>query len=541
MSTTTVPPSDAATATHPQPRAAFWLTAGLVAAWLAGIGAQTWLDVPLWFTGIATAGAAALAAGAVFGRLPSAAVTLAIVLALLWAGAARAEMAAPERGEGGMLYYATGADVRLTGVIEGDPSPSASGKSVSFKLLTKQIGGRDTSGGVQVRAFAGRAGDTGDGRAWQAGDLVELRGKLMAIDPRMLSNDDGYNQYLARQGIYARMDFPTVQLLADKQDNSIVHALGDVRHWATDVITRNVGDQEGALLVGILLGNKNGINAQTRAAFQNSGTAHIVAISGSNISIVIAFVAGAFRWWGRRNAMVVAVLCVIAYTIMVGASASVVRAALMGIIAAFGLLVGRGYDGLSALAVAAFLMTLYDPHLFWDVGFQLSCMATLGILLLGEPLQRRLRLLPPLIREIIALTIAAELFVLPLGAFYFGGISYTFLPANVMAVPALPLTMAMGALAIIGGILPAFLATGLGFMAKIPLAYMIAVVDFFSISQQKVSISPFALAYYYAGLALVISYARLRQADALQSLSRWQITAIAAVGAMSGAAILFLT
>ena len=140
-------------------------------------------------------------------------------------------------------------------------------------------------------------------------------------------------------------------------------------------------------MAGILLGVETGIPRPVQEAFKDTGTSHIIAISGFNITILSGMLATGFgRWLGPRGGGVAAGVGITAYTILVGADAAVVRAAIMGGLSLFARQVGRRQAGLNSLAFCAAMMALFTPKILWDVGFQLSFAATLGLVLYADPL-----------------------------------------------------------------------------------------------------------------------------------------------------------
>jgi len=198
----------------------------------------------------------------------------------------------------------------------------------------------------------------------------------------------------------------------------------------------------------------------------------------------------------------------------VGASPSVVRAGLMGALTIGGLLLGRDYDGLLGLETSALLMTVYQPRVLWDIGFELSFVATLGLIIVAQPLQEwsLVKNWPPLLKEGLLITISAEIMTLPLAAFYFHQVSFVSLLSNVMAVPALEAIMATGLVAVavgwlFGGWLP-LLAVLFGYLAWIFLTYLITAVEFFAAlpfaSTSLPAFHPLWLFYYYSLLSLFL-------------------------------------
>ena len=196
---------------------------------------------------------------------------------------------------------------------------------------------------------------------------------------------------------------------------------------------------ESALLSGILLGISSDLPDAAVGAFQATGTAHIWAISGFNIAIVSGLLITLFgRLLPRRRlaASLIAIGVITAYTLLVGANPSVVRAAIMGTVGMFGPLLGRRQVGVNSLTFTAAVMSLFDPGLPWSISFQLSFMATLGLVLFGDPLQQGLerllaRRLSPAwaqraagpVCEYFLLTLAAQVMTLPITAIHFQRVS----------------------------------------------------------------------------------------------------------------------
>jgi len=228
--------------------------------------------------------------------------------------------------------------------------------------------------------------------------------------------------------------------------------LDGVRDALAEPLRRLIPEPEGGIVRGIVLGERASVDADLAAAFARSGTTHLLAISGFNMTLVATGVALVIR---RRVPPVVTagttLASVIAYSVLVGLAPSVIRAALMAAVAACGLAFGRRGATVNGLALAVAAMVAGDPLTISDVGFLLSATATGGLLFLGDPLSERLALLPPAIREGLATTAAATLPTLPIIAAVFGRVSLVSPLANLAAVPLFaPLMLAGAASAAIG-------------------------------------------------------------------------------------------
>jgi competence protein ComEC len=332
------------------------------------------------------------------------------------------------------------------------------------------------------------------GGDWRYGDQVRLQGYLQTP---FESEEFSYRDYLAHQGVYAYFTCgfgnpeTCAQLLQRGGGNPLRAAVYNLRQNAVQVVFRIFPDPEAALMAGILLGVETGIPESVQQAFNDTGTTHIIAISGFNFAIVAAlFVALFGRLLGRWRGMVAAFLGIALYAALAGATAGVVRAAIMGGLSVFAVQIGRRQNGLNSLAFVAALMAFADPHVLWDVGFQLSFMATLGLILYADSLSRAFigfagshlpgataqRLAAP-IGEYFLFTLAAQLTTLPLILYYFHRLSLISLLANPLVLPAQPPVMILGGLATLLGLLYLPLGQLAAYLAWPFVVYTIRIVE----------------------------------------------------------------
>jgi competence protein ComEC len=230
-----------------------------------------------------------------------------------------------------------------------------------------------------------------------------------------------------------------------------------VRRWLLDGLVRTMPEPEASLGAGILLGVRAGIDPAIRDAFAVAGLSHVVAISGWNVALVVALIATATQRLRERMGpvvpAVVALAAVSGYVILVGASPAVVRAALMAAALMAGRLGGSPAHAGSALMAAVVAMLVLTPAALWDIGFQLSALATAGLIAFAAPIEGRLAAWPAWIRTPVALTLAAQLATLPVLLAAFGQVSLVAPLANVLVVPLIPIVMAGAAAAsVVGGL-----------------------------------------------------------------------------------------
>ena len=247
-----------------------------------------------------------------------------------------------------------------------------------------------------------------------------------------------------------------------------------------------------ALARSLLLGQRRGLPDPVREDFIETGTSHLLAISGLHVAIMLgaALALGRALFGGARWALLLALAAVWAYALVSGMSPSVTRAAVMGSVFLLGRALGREGASLPALAAAAAVMTALDPRVLSNVSFQLSFTAVVGLLLLAPPLEARLSraserftgyegplaALGRAMASALAAGIAATLGTLPLVALVFERVSYLGVPVTLLALPALPLALAASGIAALAGAVWTPLGVAAGWVAWAPLSYLLAVV-----------------------------------------------------------------
>ncbi|MBT4056494.1 ComEC/Rec2 family competence protein, partial [Candidatus Peregrinibacteria bacterium] len=245
-----------------------------------------------------------------------------------------------------------------------------------------------------------------------------------------------------------------------------------------------------SLMAGLLLGSRKGIPADLMEDFNKTGLTHIVAISGYNITLVIIVVFGLFGFLTRKVRVVMATIFVVVFVILVGASSAVVRAGIMGIISLFAVYFGRKGEIYVSILLAAFLMNLWNPKIaVIDIGFQLSFLATLGLVYVSPWLEKAPGLLGKilgkvprffLIRENFVLTLSAQVFTLPVILKSFGRISLLCPISNVFVLPFIPFAMIFGFLAVVGSFVVEGVGEGFAFVGYCFLDLIFFLVRFFA-------------------------------------------------------------
>jgi competence protein ComEC len=388
------------------------------------------------------------------------------------------------------------------------------------------------------------------------GDEISATGVL--ITPAE-SDTFSYSDYLARGGVFSIMQDAAVEVLSNGHGSPIYSALLDLKARAGEFIMRSLPEPQAGLLSGMLLGNQNGISPELDDAFSKVGASHVVAISGFNM-VVLSGVVMALLKRARlreRPAAAIGIVTILIYTIFVGANPAVVRAAIMSGIVIVGGVIGRKTYIPASLAFVAILMSLINPTVLWDISFQLSFFATLGLTLFSDPLSRwfnRLmaRVFPnniasPIgnfLTEPLMVTLAVQITTLPLIVLYFGRLSLVLFVVNLLIIPVQAQLLILGVVATLTAIFAPGIAQVLYWFDMLLLAWTIGVVRLFASL-------PFADAEFHVDPRLITLYfviligGALMQATqppwALRLANRIRERAVVSATALSGVAIILLT
>lgn len=376
-------------------------------------------------------------------------VLVGILVAFAGIGAWRGESLTPTSAvdRRSVAALVDGREHEVLGTVMDDPRPREDRVQLVLGELVAQLDGRAAPLSDRLLVWLPR------GIKVVSGDRLRITTEL-----ELPEDFDGfaYREYLARQGVCA-IGRPRTADVVGRMSGPATVAAG-ARAVLLRGLNRVVPEPEAALGAGILLGVRASIAPEIGEAFTRAGLTHVIAISGWNIAIVVAVIAAlarplARRPGGRWTTASIAVLGVAGYIVLVGASPSVVRAGLMAACMLVARLGGSRAHAASALELAALLMLVIAPAVLWDVGFQLSLLATAGLIWFGAPVERRLARWPASVREPVALTLAAQLTTLPVILVNFERLSLVAPIANVLVVPFVPLAMLFSAIASLSGVI----------------------------------------------------------------------------------------
>lgn len=357
-------------------------------------------------------------------------------------------------------------DVTLEGVVVAEPDLRETTQRVTIRV-------REEGAETGVLAVAQLHPEI------EYGDRVLVRGTMVLPEP--FETDTGrtfrYDRFLAKDGIFALVEHAEIETLEHGSglQVSIMRALLRGKRAFQDGLAAALPEPGASLASGLITGGKQGLGEALLDAFIIAGLVHIVVLSGYNVMIVAEAVLRAFGAFGKRNAAVLAGIVIALFVIAAGAGAASIRAGLMAGLGLLARATGRTYAVLRALLAAAVLMLIGNPLLLaYDPGFQLSFIATLGLIMLSPILEQRLAWVrAPFWRDLLAATLAAQVAVLPLLLYQTGIFSLVSLPANLLVLPVVPFAMLLSFIAGVIGMLLPTAAPVFGFPAHVLLSYVV--------------------------------------------------------------------
>lgn len=408
-------------------------------------------------------------------------------------------------------YLPSDAKVTLIGTIVSDPDISAT--QTQFIVKTKYLEESGTQEVFETKVLVKSSSYI----QYRYGDELEIYGTLRI--PEAFSSKEGrvfdYAAYLAKDQIYYTLSYAQIRILARQEDFRIQATLYDLKHALLREIYRVIPRPASDLLAGVLIGEQSRLGEDREADFRKVGLMHIVVLSGYNVSLVIY----TFLFLFRRMPLWIQMLCascaIFAFAVITGAGPTVLRASVMAFFLVLARTVHRPYDVSRSLFVAGVCMVIVHPRvLYFDLSFQLSFLASYGLLRYAPFFERMFSFLPKflLIRESAVASFAAQIMVLPLILYHIGDFSVIAPLVNILVLFAVPPSMLLGFLASLGKLMPDFLQQSIAFLATLSLDYQLWVVELFAkLPFASISVHAFHWSYLlFAYLLLLIPFKRFQ-------------------------------
>jgi len=304
------------------------------------------------------------------------------------------------------------------------------------------------------------------------GDNLKVEGRLQKIT-------DSYGDYMRVRKIFYQMKNPKIEFISNAIPSQFKLTLINIKNLCIQKINSLLPQPQSFLGAGLILTGKGSLDADLQNEFKRVGLIHIVVLSGFNVSIVAVVVMALLGFLPPIVRFVIGMFFMTCFCLMVGGGASVMRSLFMNAIALYGKTMRFKYDPLKGLFIAGLIMMVFNPMLlFYDPSFQMSFMATLGLIVLSEKISKRLSFLPEKfgVKETISATLSTQIAVTPLIMHFSGIVSLISLFTNIVVLPFIPYTMLFVAAAVLISFVFNFIALALAFVAFILLTYELWIV-----------------------------------------------------------------
>lgn len=334
---------------------------------------------------------------------------------------------------------------------------------------------------------------------YKYGDYLSFSGVLE--EPENFLTDQGkvfdYVNYLHKDGITYLMYYPEIEVLSSGHGNFLKSILFTFKNKFLEKINLSIRHPENLLMGGLILGERAPFNEKLRQNFIDTGTIHIVALSGYNITIVAEWFMKIFAYFPQGLGVSAGIFSIFLFILMTGGTSTALRAGIMASLALYARWSGRHYAAARALLLAGVIMVLINPMiLVFDVSFQLSFLATFALIFLTPKVEKYFLWIPKSfgLRDVSSVTFAVYIFVLPFIIYKMGNLSLVALLANILILPFIPITMIFGFITGALGFLHYFISVPAGILSYVLLHYELGVIGLLAkIPYASISIPDFPL------------------------------------------------
>lgn len=284
------------------------------------------------------------------------------------------------------------------------------------------------------------------------GDSLYIEGEFK--QPEEARNYKGYNykQYLKTKKIIGTVELEKVKILKSS-NGSFIH---NIQKYIRDTINGTLTDEEGNLLLAILLGDKDKLSEDIQESFKTSNLSHMLAVSGAHVSYIILGLTYVLQnsIIGKKNGKIVCIIFLLAFMAITNFTPSVTRACIMAILTLLSSIIYRKSDVYTNISVAALITLIFNPYSLLDLGFQLSYGGTIGIIIFIKRIQEKKSNSKVInyIKQMALVSIYANIIIIPIMMYHFNTVSFTFIISNIMASPILVIIVITGFLFIITSI-----------------------------------------------------------------------------------------
>lgn len=329
------------------------------------------------------------------------------------------------------------------------------------------------------------------------GQVLIIEGNL--YNPRSPKNPGAFDfkKYLAKQGSFSGLKGEKIVFRGDK----IFWGWTNLRQRIIGGFTQSLGEENGLVISSIILGRRAvDLPPDIRDLFVNIGLSHVLAASGFHVALLLGIIFWFTQSLDPIKKLIIGIIILIIYVGLTGIQPSILRATLMGVSILIGQVLERETNALGSLLFSGFLLLIFNPLWIWDLGFQLSFLATFSLLVTSPVIEAKLDFLPPKIASMIAVPVAVSIWTSPLIMYVFYTFSFYIIPFNILATPLIILLVIGGIISAIAILISPTIGIEIGKILFWPLEILLQSAQ--QIPQLK--LSAFAVGQISLGVLLII-------------------------------------
>lgn len=357
--------------------------------------------------------------------------------------------------------------------------PNVGEAKTSYTLQVEQITSNEETKAVSAKVLLTTLNTDS---IYDYGEEVVVTATLAIPKGRRNPGGFDYRSYLAQQGVSGTIFAKPESIISTSinKGNILVKTGLMLRGKIVNVIKKSMPPEQAGLLNGMLIGYREGLSEEVQKAFSNSGLTHIMAVSGANVAFLVIpmiFLLRKVLKLRQKTSNIIVIGILVVFVYITGVQPSVLRAVLMAIVILIGQILRREADVYTTISFSAMLLLLSSPSMLYNIGFQLSYVATLSLVLFYKNIKEAIKLkyLPELISDVLAATLAAQVGVLPITVLYFNNVSIISVVTNVLVIPVVELITILGSIMAVVGQLNIFLSQILGYFNSPLLTFVLFV------------------------------------------------------------------
>ena len=373
-------------------------------------------------------------------------------------------------------------DVKVKAIIASEPENKE--YKYTYTIIVKEVNGKESYNNTKLLFDLKNPSKLK--QIPQFGDEVSIVGSIEK--PSKARNFKGfdYSEYLKSKNVYGTIEADSVEIFDENKIDFFSIIINKIQNNVKENMTKLLGQEESALCIGILIGDTMEISEKTEDNFKRSNLTHLLAVSGSHITYIITAFSATLGRMNKKSTKIITIIFLLFFTAITGFTPSVLRASIMGILVLLASLLHRKSDTINNLGISSLLILIHNPYYITNLGFLLSFAGTIGIVILNDKisnflngkLNKRSNKIIKYLIESFCITLSANLIIIPVMAYSFSSISFTFWISNILAGPVMEATTILGFIVYFLSLIFVPFAKFIGIFLNICLSILLIIANF---------------------------------------------------------------